>query len=50
MEKKLSTFITGFEKSHEIKIFLITMKEKQKNSLPKEEFVNAIFKDLSKNI
>ena len=45
MENKLSTPITGFQKSHEIQKLLITMLKKWKSSLDESKFVSAIFVD-----
>ena len=48
MEDKLSKLLTGFRKNRSIQHCLINMFEKWKNTLDKDDFVCAMFIDLSK--
>ena len=48
MEDKLSKCLTGFRKSHGTQHVLVTMLEKWKKAVDNEEYVSALFLDLSK--
>ena len=48
MTDKLAHSITGFRKLHGPRNSLVVMLEKWKRALGKEEYVSALFKDLSK--